>query len=115
MKSAAKLLLVALVVSAILFDIGALGALCGASLSCGMPHRSSSTLAWWLMGAVASSLLLSSALTSGRVRDWLARYARACASRLIDWLHSPGSRRSSSSGPTDAHPSDDLTDPGGDE
>lgn len=93
MKSAAKLLLVALLVASVLLDFGTLGSLCGVKLSCGMPPRSSSTLAWSLMGLVVTSLLASSALISGRARDWLARSARACASRLIDWLHSPGSKR----------------------
>jgi len=94
MKSAAKLLLIALVVLSIMLDFGVLGTLCGASLNCGMPPKSFSMRAWSLMALAVISLSLSSALTSGRVRDWLARFARRSASRLIDWLHSPGSKRS---------------------
>lgn len=92
MKSAAKLLLFLGIGSLLAGDALMLGDLCGRNLSCGMPTRSSSMLAWSWTVLVAISLLLSSALISGRVSAWLARSARACASRLIDWLHSPGSK-----------------------
>lgn len=93
MKSATKLLLLALATFVLGLDIGSLIGLCGVSLSCGMPHRLLSTRVLWLTVLAGISLLLLSAPTSGRVSGWLARCVRDFASRVIDWLHSPGSKR----------------------